>query len=84
MCLTCPTQNKGNSNRDIRQRKERRNCEQEKNIITVLVIAVVIAGISIYYLQGHKNYYAQIDNTKENWIEAQNGLNHRCELRKAI
>lgn len=37
---------------------------KKKLIITILVIAVVIAGISIYYLQGHKNYYAQIDNTK--------------------
>lgn len=53
---------------------------KKKLIITILLIAVVIAGISIYYLQGHKNYYAQIDNTKVSEIEAQNGLYHRYEL----
>ena len=53
---------------------------KKKLIITVLVIAVIIAGISIYYLQGHKNYYAQIDNTKVSEIDSQNGFNHRYEL----
>lgn len=39
-----------------------------------------LAGVIIYYQQGHKNYYSQIDNTKVSEMEAQNGFNHRYEL----